>query len=141
MFFDIVFHKQIYSDYSPAACVQMLTNTSSTQQDIYFKMMRVAQSLTNKQCQHKAQFYDLKGPIVGPRERTCILLEETLNHFKTNSFIWHVAYCKKFEIAPALVIFHPRKGFMNQMLKGHPVIVTRIVVILPLFMILLMRFP
>lgn len=121
---DIFFQKQMSEDYAAAACVQMLTNTEQTQQDIYFRMLRIMQSLRPQDCIDKAKCKTMEGMIIGHKEKICKLLELTLNHFYTNDVFWKVDIAPKFDKCPAIAIFYPQKNMMSQMVKGHPVIIS-----------------
>lgn len=123
---NIIFRKQVHDYYSPAACIQMLTNTEQNQQDIYFRMLRVLQSIKPADCASKAKFQTITHSIIGQKEKFCKLFEETLNYFRTDDIFWDVQVGVKFEKYPALAILYPQKNKMNQMLKGHPIIISKI---------------
>ena len=123
---NIEFRKQINENYSAATCIQMLTQTEENQQDIYFRMLRIMQNLKPADYSNKALFHTPTQLIVGPKERLCKLIEDTLNHFKKNDVFWDVQIGRKLEEFPAFAVFYPRRTQMNHLLKGHPVVITKI---------------
>lgn len=121
----IVFQKQINEDYSFAACIQMLTQTESSQQDIFFRTLRIVQSLKRDDYKSKAKFSTLEGPIVGQNEKICKLLEDSLNAFNTHDVFWKTEIGVLSERFPALILLHEKNIQVNRMLKGHPAIATK----------------
>lgn len=121
---DIIFQRQANEDYALAACIQMLTNTEQSQQDIYFKSLRLMQNFKKTDYISKAIFHTPDGPVVGHKEKICKLLEELLNHFKSDDIFWYVNIIRKFDKTPAIAILH--KKHANNMVRGHAVVVSKI---------------
>lgn len=104
----------------------MLTKTEETQQDIYFRMLRIMQSLRLRDCADKAIFANLQGPIIGQREKISKLLERALNAFQTNGEFWDVQVGNKLEFTPGLALLYPTRTQSSLMFKGHTIIVSEI---------------
>jgi hypothetical protein len=120
---NIIFKKQIAEVYAAAACVQMLTQTEESQQDIYFKMSRILQKVSLKDCVNKSKFNDISNkPIVGYRERLCKLLEDTLHSFSSVKF--DVQIEGKLMSFPSFSVLHQKNT--TSFFQGHPVIITDI---------------
>lgn len=126
MDFDIVFFPQVNEFYSGAACVQMLTQTEDSQQDIYFRMLRIMQSIKPSDCQNKSRFISLDGAVVGKKEKLACLFEATLNTYRKDSLIWRVDIGHRMDVFPAIALLNPRNCQQSPMLEGHPVIISNI---------------
>lgn len=125
--FDINFQKQIDDVYAGSACIQMLTQTAETQPNIYFRMLRVIQGIKIQDCLSKAKHTTVDEVIVGYREKLCVLIENTLNHYKTDSLVWGIQAENKLEKWPAIAILHKKRKQDPGLFHGHPVIIKDIV--------------
>lgn len=114
----ILFVHQIEPQYALAACVQMITRTEHTQQDIYFKILRLHQAIRNQDCAGKA----IHPNIVGYREKQCLLIELLLNYYSAEPYT--ISICPRFEVFPAIAFLN--SGKTSSIVRGHPVLVQEI---------------